>query len=348
LGAFAGAASAQSSVTIYGIVDVGVAKQNSGNTFLQGGVGATGAAGNKYSVQQAYASRLGFRGIEDLGGGLRAAFNLEHRFSPDTGTQINNPGVTNQMWYGRSTVSLQSNSFGEVLLGRDYIPAFWVALAQDPFTWNGIGQMGPLHTFAGYNPADTRGLGPTIPGGPAGTPAFIGSRNNNTVIYKTPVIAGGLTAQAAVSAGEGNRGQFGRSYGANVEYKGGPIYVGLAIDQTKNNGIGDDPQLLIAAAAYDLGFIKPIIGYSRNRPAVGGNVKDMNVGFTAPIGAVGIAHFSAARLDPAGGGNNLTKFALGYEHNLSKRTSLYADIATGKQQNLSRTNGFDLGVTHRF
>jgi predicted porin len=341
LGAFAGVASAQSSVTVYGIIDLGVAKQNGGTTWLQGGTGSIGPAGNKYTIQQAYASRLGFRGIEDLGGGLRAAFNLEHRFNPDTGSTITSPGAAAQFWYGRSTVSLQSNAFGEILFGRDYIPAFWIALAQDPFNFNGIGATNTL-TFAGYNPADTTATTFTAPGG------FVGTRNNNSVIYKTPVIAGGLTGQFALSAGEGGRGQFGRAMGANIEYKAGPIYVGGAWDQTKNNGVGNDPQLLMATASYDFGVIKPIVGYTRNRPALGGNVRAYNVGFTAPIGAVGIIHANAFRFDPAGGNNNLTKLALGYEHNLSKRTSLYADVGTAKQQARTRTTGFDFGVTHRF
>lgn len=323
LGAFAGAASAQSSVTIYGIMDLGIVKQNSGTTFLQGGNGSTGAAGDKWTQQQGYASRLGFRGIEDLGGGMRATFNLEHRMTPDNGTGIG------QMWFGRSTVGLQG-PFGEVILGRDYIPAFFVAIQQDPFGYNTIGQMNALHTMAGYAAADG------------------GIRNNNSVIYKSPVIAGGLTASAAVSLGEGARGQFGRSMGGNIEYRSGPIYVGAAIDQTKNNGVGDDPQLLLVAASYDFGFIKPFVGYSRNRTAVAGTTKDMNIGFNAPVGAVGVVHANAIRLDPAGGNNNTTKFALGYEHYLSKRTSLYADVATAKNQAFTRTTGFDFGLTHRF
>jgi predicted porin len=336
LGAFAGAASAQSSVTVYGIVDMGIAKQNDGTTGMNGGNGAAGAAGNKWTVQQAYASRLGFRGIEDLGGGLRAAFNIEHRFTPDNGTNNTNSAVPigAQFWFGRSTVSLQG-PFGEVLLGRDYIPAFWIALAADPFTWNGVGQMGILHTFAGYSAADNNGAGQS-------------SRNNNSVIYKTPVIAGGLTAQVQASLGEGARGALGRAVGGNIEYKAGPIYVGAAVDQTQNNGIGNDPQLAMIAAAYDFGFIKPIVSYSRNRPAIGGNAKDYSIGLNAPIGAVGVVHAVVARLDPAGNNNNTTKAALGYEHNLSKRTSLYADVASAKNQALSRTTAVDFGITHRF
>ncbi|CAN5461645.1 porin [soil metagenome] len=333
-GAFAGAASAQSSVTVYGLVDLGITRQNDGTSAMAGGNGLTGPAADRWDMRQGYASRLGFRGIEDLGGGLRAAFNIEHRFTPDNGVTGVTPGNNNQFWFGRSTVSLQG-PFGEVLLGRDYIPAFWVALAADPFNFNTIGQLGTSIGMAGYSAVDT-------------APGFVATRNNNQVLYKSPVIAGGLTASAAVSLGEGARGQLGRSMGANVEYKAGPIYAGLGIDQTTNNGAGNDPQLVLATASYDFGFIKPILGLGRNRPIVGGNVKLVSFGLNAPIGAVGVVHAVVARLDPSGSNNNLTKGALGYEHNLSKRTSLYADVASSKRQGLTRTTGVDFGVTHRF
>src|SRR6187551_782694 len=82
LGAFAGAASAQSSVTIYGSVDMAVAKGDGGTAGNNGG-GAGGA--DVWSLQQSNANRLGFRGNEDLGGGLSAQFQIEHRFNADTG-----------------------------------------------------------------------------------------------------------------------------------------------------------------------------------------------------------------------------------------------------------------------
>ena len=91
LGAFAGAASAQSSVTLYGKLDLGFAK-------------AAGSADKQ--VADGSRSRVGFRGVEDLGGGLKALFQFEHRFNPDDGT------VTNAaFWYGISTVGL-GGSFG--------------------------------------------------------------------------------------------------------------------------------------------------------------------------------------------------------------------------------------------
>ena len=332
--AFSGVAHAQSSVTIYGIIDLGITKQNGGTSTITNGNGATGAAADRWDVRQGYASRLGFRGIEDLGGGLRAAFNLEHRFNPDTGSSITTPNNAAQFWYGRSTVSLQG-PFGEVILGRDYIPAFWVALATDPFNYNTIGALNSGHTLAGYSAADTSGT-------------FQALRNNNSLIYKSPVIAGGLTASLAGSLGEGARGTLGRAMGANVEYKAGPIYLGGAWDQTKNNGVGKDPQLLMATAAYDFGIFRPIAGYARNRRAIGGDIKEISFGVNINVGPSVVIHTVGARLDPAGGNNNITKYALGGEYRLSKRTSLYTDVATSKNQALTRTTGFDVGLTHLF
>ena len=97
LTAFAGAASAQSSVTVFGIVDLAARNQNNGN----GSINSLSSAGIN-------TSRLGFRGIEDLGGGLRAGFWLEGQLDPDTG----NAG--GQTWQRRSTVSL-IGGFGEVV-----------------------------------------------------------------------------------------------------------------------------------------------------------------------------------------------------------------------------------------
>src|SRR5690349_21044336 len=108
LGAFAGVASAQSSVTLFGIVDVNLRYVKNGDDRAQKQLGTDGIN----------SSRLGFRGVEDLGGGLKAGFWIEGAISPDVGTS------GGQTWQRRSTVSLLGN-FGEVRLGRDYTPTFW-------------------------------------------------------------------------------------------------------------------------------------------------------------------------------------------------------------------------------
>src|SRR5262245_51148723 len=116
LGAFAGAASAQSSVTIYGSLDLGIAKSNGGTAGNNGGQAGNGAQAKAWTLQSANAPRLGFRGNEDLGGGLSAQFQIEHRFNPDTG-QVNNLGI---FWQGRSYMQLSSAAAGRIYLGRDY------------------------------------------------------------------------------------------------------------------------------------------------------------------------------------------------------------------------------------
>jgi predicted porin len=325
--ALAGPALAQSSLTIYGIVDLGVTKQNGGTTNLSGGNGSTGAAGDRWDLRQGYASRLGFRGTEDLGGGWRAGFQLEDRFMADTGTIQNS-----QFWFGRSTVSL-GGPFGEVLLGRDFVPAFYVGLAADPFQYNGVGQMASFHMFPGYSAAD--GSGP-----------IQAVRNDNQVNYKTPNL-GGFTASLAVSPNEGTRGTLGHAVGGNAEYRTGPLYVGVGFDRTQNNGDGHDPRLMLATVAYDFGVVKTMIGYGRGRSALLDDSTDVSFGVNVPVGP-GVVHALAARLNPPGGDNTLLKYAIGYEYFLSKRTSLYADVATAKQQAQTRTTAMDSGVTFRF
>ncbi|HEX3132915.1 MAG TPA: porin, partial [Planctomycetota bacterium] len=105
LGAFAGAASAQSSVTIYGIVDSAVRlTTNAGATVATNGESITSLAPGGMSQ-----SRLGFNINEDLGGGLRAIANMEHRFNSDNGNSSSATDFWRQAWVG-----LQSESFGRV------------------------------------------------------------------------------------------------------------------------------------------------------------------------------------------------------------------------------------------
>ena len=171
LSAAAGAASAQSNVTLFGVVDVGVRHvDNAGTTSTQ------------MSTDGLQSSRLGFRGTEDLGGGLRAGFWLESAINADTGT----PNAT-RFWHRRSTVSLSSASLGEIRLGRDLTPT-WTAMADfDVFGTNGIGDTSL--TYAALGGVDTR------------------VRSDNMVSYFLPATLGGVYGQVSVAAGEGTAGK---------------------------------------------------------------------------------------------------------------------------------------------
>ena len=132
LGAFAGAASAQSSLTVFGIVDLSV------NNIKNGSVSQ-----KLMSSNQLNSNRLGFRGTEDLGGCMTASFWLEGAMSNDDGGSTFN-------FQRRSTVSL-SGGFGEVRLGRDYVNTFSNIASFDAYGANGFGSN--INLYLGLGPA---------------------------------------------------------------------------------------------------------------------------------------------------------------------------------------------------
>lgn len=338
LGAFAGAASAQSSVTIYGTVDQGIARTNggtAGNNFL-----AAAGTSKAWQVRESRGSRLGFRGNEDLGGGLSAQFLIEHRFSPDTGAV--NGGASNVFWNGASYVQLTSAAAGSVYLGRWYTPAFWVNLKTDPFGYDGVGSIGS-RGFAGFLTP-----GPTGPG----------VRTSNTVGYKTPNW-GGFTANVAFGLGEGSTTN-GRDNGFNAEYTAGPIYAGLGYEKVvggpaaAGGGAIDGNSLVNVGFAYNFGVVRPMVYYARSKTGTGNvNTNKMaSVGLTAPAGP-GMIKAHVFRYDPQGDSNTETKLGLGYDYFLSKRTRLYADVGYTKKETtaatkLTNNTAYNLGVRHDF
>jgi predicted porin len=340
LGAFAGAASAQSSVTIYGQVDQGIARTNggtAGNNFLGLPGSATYASdgmSKAWKVRESHGSRLGFRGNEDLGGGLSAQFLIEHRLTPDTGAS-----TSSTFWNGGSYVQLTSAAAGSVYLGRWYTPAFWVNLKTDPFGYDGVASIGS-RGFAGFLTP-----GPTGPG----------VRTSNTVGYKTPNL-GGFTANAAVGLGEGVNG---RDAGINAEYTAGPIYFGAAYEKVSGGpaaaGAVDGNSLFNIGFAYNFGVVRPIVYFARAKTGTGSTAtnKFLSLALTAPIGA-GVLKAMVYRYDPEGDDNIETKVGLGYDYFLSKRTRLYADVGVLKkdlpaaQTQLTNNTAYNLGVRHDF
>jgi predicted porin len=122
MGAFAGAAQAQSSVTVYGIFDGGY-NGKAVDTKATSSATATVVSNSDMSGNQAASSRLGFRGVEDLGGGLRATFNLEFGFDAGNGTLYTTtvPGIAGQSQSDgvrTAVVGLASKEFGALNIGR--------------------------------------------------------------------------------------------------------------------------------------------------------------------------------------------------------------------------------------
>jgi len=317
--AVAGAAQAQSSVSIYGIIDQGVVKANSGTTpgsLLPG----RGASPDVWTLKAGNTSRLGLRGQEDLGDGAYARFQLEHRFAADTGTASN----ANVFWLGRSVVALGSKKWGELYAGREYSAAYTVALNADPTYWSYVSQLGSAYTYANYTPV-------------AATIEASNIRWSNTVGYKSPTLSG-LSFELATALGEGVRK---RATSGNAQYKQGPLWIGMAFDR-----LDSDTNLTLIAAGYDFGVVYPTASYSRAKGGLNGDAKSFSVSALVPL-SFGRTFVSYGSLRPA---TNLdsTMFGAGVQYDLSKRTLLYTNVGSAKRDGLTRTTAFDVGIKHTF
>ncbi|NDZ18826.1 porin [Variovorax sp. WS11] len=366
--AVAGVASAQSSVTLFGVVDAAVSgysnKSDNSNSLLIPPVGyvdsikvkRTALATNGYN-----ASRVGFRGTEDLGGGLAASFWLEAPIKNDDGSE----GIAT--FARRSTVSL-SGGFGEIRLGRDYTPHFWNDTVFDPFGTNGVGTNLIYVANAGF----TSWLG--------GGAASVGSitnvtgssyvRSGNSIGYFLPPNLGGFYGQVMYSFHERdkydpgtltpttlNTQRTGRYIGGRFGYANGPLdvaagYGATTIGDNFYAGTTTNAKTANVGASYDFGVVKLFGEYSKTKKEVEQDsllftstpdvdLKGYLLGATVPVGP-GLIRVSFSQVkydfnlpftflgtdDP-----KANKFALGYVHNLSKRTALYATVARIRNKN---------------
>ena len=317
LSAFAGAASAQSSVTLSGRVDAGLIR--SGGAWTMGG------------SQSGY-NALTFSGREDLGGGMNAFFTLNHRFNINTGTT--NPGgnaAVIDQFYRNAFVGL-GGGFGDVRLGRILMPL------QD---MNG-----------GYDPFDTGYVASTHTGGINAT-----VRANNAIYYRTPslgglfvhaAIAGADQQVASVPAGSpaGTRptlltGAGERPIGFGVGYGAGPFRVGLAYDKN-----GADLKTVGLYGGFNAGFANFMAQYEKGDISTVTDVARWSVGAKVPLGAVTFKAGFTKWSD-----ENIKKLGVGAQYDLSKRTNLYTNVGKLSGTGVSTTAKkatFDLGVTHAF
>lgn len=315
LGAFAGAASAQSSVTVYGFVNLGVGKAltNSASTVAVPTITGT----TDKSVLDGAGSRLGFRGVEDLGGGYKALFGMEHRFDPDTGTQN-----SSRFWNGYSTVGL-SGPFGTINLGRQYTPTF--SLIQN--------QIDP---FGGDNQGALRQVGLQF------SPAKI--RFADSIRYDFS--ASGFNFAAAIGesgannpAGDGED----KPYAFALNYAAGPLFVGAGYE----NPADSDDNLWTIGARYNFGFATFSAGYSKGNTENDLSIKGWLVGVVVPVGGGDFkAGYAKNDLDLNG---DLTKWSLGYHYYMSKRTKLFGEYAkAGGDRAIGPKTGYNLGIQHNF
>lgn len=317
LTAFVGAASAQSSVTLYGRVDMSVGK----------GIGT-----DAKSLGNGSGSRLGLRGSEDLGGGLSAIFNIEHRFQADTGA-VDSGG---RFWRSRSFVGLKGG-FGQVVLGREFAPAYLMSqLTGDPFGNDNI----PAGTLGGD------GLTDKIVAGRIGK-----VRYDNSITYN--IGAGGFSFGAQIAESDQSLGVApffpNRPINFAVAYKGGPLSASLGYESTGEEAAAKAKWTTLTLA-YNLGFATLGGFYGTGNTAADADHRAYMLSATAPVGG-GEFRFAYGKLEDKSAGADTDKgFALGYHYFMSKRTTLYVDVArdTGTSSGGDNETGYDVGIKHNF
>jgi predicted porin len=320
-----GAASAQSTVTLYGVVDTNFTSDKGATSLTSMGTGGLNG------------SRFGMRGAEDLGGGLKAVFQIESGFNSDTGTSAQGGRL-----FGRTAIVGLEGGFGRVTLGRTYTP---------------IGLLLDQTATMGTKPADTLAT--------AGMLSNAAYRTDNALTYASPNL-GGLTFSGQYSlAADGAEvaTKIGRHHGFNVMYSGGPLYAGLGYLDLRTTAAGGDAKAILAQLGYNFGFAtirgqyetNDVDGTPEDRKYLGLEASVPFGAFTASLGIARVKDTTGA----VGVNDDADLISLQGVYNLSKRTALYT-MYTHVSNDTSSAIGFNgpraddnsrrfqVGVRHSF
>ncbi|MBP7645707.1 MAG: porin [Comamonas sp.] len=341
--ASSGAAMAQSSVTLYGVVDTSIG-------YVKGQESVSGMLNSGNAT-----SRLGFRGVEDLGNGLKAEFVVEGELKPDDGT------ASGLNFTRQSTVGL-SGSFGQVRLGRALTASY--------------------NAVSRYDLFGTVGLGSTLAW--AGSQTGYQNRSDNMISYISPKFSG-FGVGVDYGFGEKKENRTGRNMGIGATYDNGPLSLGLGYDRQNNVSnttafggttlvpvlVNQDLKSWQLGGSYNFGVAKLLAFYKNtkyNEVATGTDttLKTYNLGVSVPVGAAGEVKATYNNYKISDNGGKANQFSLGYVHNMSKRTALYGTYAYLKNKdggpfalngafsgvnganNSGKMHGLQVGVRHAF
>ena len=361
-----GAASAQSSVTLYGLADVyfGQNKSTVVGFNTNGVLEKTVTKETGFNSGGLQGSRIGVKGVEDLGNGLKAVFNYEMGFNAIDGALTAN-GASGEGFGRRAVVGVQGG-FGSVLLGRDYTPLFNLLAASS------VDGLSSFETVSGAIRTDrTNGIHYAGNFSGVGVQAFAGYNKFDTDANE--VVSGVKTADTTDKY---------QGYGLGVSYANGPLMVGIAGQEfkytssdalTSSNGVGKRTEAGVGAS-YDFGAAKLFANYVNTRVrgtfngASTGKVKaeEANIGVRVPFGAASVmAGYGHNRVKIHDGAGNLTSKAkgndwvVGANYAFSKRTDVYArvgrtddlkwkDAAGVNTGESSKAENVAIGLRHKF
>jgi predicted porin len=315
-----GAAAAESGVSLYGVVDANIQYLDNGgvHSYAERSGGSTG-------------SLFGLKGTEDLGGGLKAQFNVE------TGFNVNNGGLfadTSALFYRQAWVGLSHDQYGSLTMGRQYEPSFRVIYPSDPFRANEV-----LSPFSANVLAVDRNTLST---------QYDSGRASNSIMYQSPDMKGlklygmyafSATVSQPVPATTGNMLNVAATY-SGYGFYAGLAYVNQHPGQVTIAGLPTSLSLLgtehfIGALAYRIGIVNFQFNYSYNRaqdPAHGSLAAHLGTAHSLSIAELG-ATIQATPADTItiagvqrsvrGAHDNTPSIELGVDHSISKRTSFY-------------------------
>jgi predicted porin len=372
---FGGMAQAETSVTLYGLVDGGISYQRVKGTNPATGEDYRGTKTGFLSGGESD-NRWGLRGTEDLGDGLQAVFVLENGFDLGTGTT----SQYNNRFFGRqATIGLQSNAWGRLDFGRQSNIAYkYLSDVISPFG----------HDFSQARSGATVSATDNV-------------RFDNMIMYQTPTYAGfqfGVGYSFNNSGNQqfklsGNSEPNSRAWTTGLRYTNGPIAAALTYDQIKSASTFGDPadngvniNTWNIGGSYDFNVVKLHVGFGQTRngwfapiqyATLGGQtytnsgnatgfyadsglrVNSYTVGLSAPVGVNGEIMASWGMADPRDGGvhtdllgtHKQSIYSLGYTYALSKRTNLYAIGSYGTHVEFANdlnSTFVGAGIRHQF
>ncbi|UUX97117.1 porin [Aquabacterium sp. J223] len=352
-----GAAHAQSQVQVYGVIDVAAGQYGSvgPGPAISTATGATVAVTEVKGVHNGgvTTSFLGFRGTEDLGGGLSAKFTLESFLLADTGTS--GRSATDSFWAREATVGL-AGGFGEVRLGTNGNPMWLATLPVSAM--GGNSRFSPIFRYM-FN-GGVRGL------------SIIDTAMTNSIRYTTPNLSG-FTGNVALQAGEGRGSRY--NYAASLAYMGGPLVVTAGLQSARHqpppaaSTAAFDQDMWVLGAAYNFGIVRLSAAYATVdnsaaaglTPGVPNKSRIPQVGLTARLGP-GQLQLTAGRDTneiKASGATNYKRetVSAGYLYSLSKRTDIYAMLMNEKFSSVPATtpasakksgDSYMVGIRHAF
>ncbi|HEY2020404.1 porin [Paraburkholderia sp.] len=309
---------AQGSVTLYGITDVGIEVAN----HVPGPNGTSGTAVRMQSGSLA-GSRWGLRGVEDLGDGMQAVFDLENGFSLNNGTL----GQGGRMFGRKAYVGLNTR-YGELTLGRQYNLLYELMFVYDPLQFN------PSYSAQGYDP--------TLVGRADNAVRYLARFSGVTF---AALYSSGFDSTIANGAQVPGHSKVGREYSFSLQYATGPANLGVAYDQMQGTSIAtqDVTQMrVVGGATYAFGPVKAYVGTRwlniRNSATLPGSLLYW-LGASWQVDAPLTISLGGYQERIRGNGQKATSGVLLADYFLSKRTDIYAEVSY-----VSNSDALNVGV----